>query len=354
MHQPIRFAIVGCGYIGQRHAAIIRQNPDAQLVAMADTNPSLRKAIEATYQVPFFESMEEMLAAGLPIDVVNICSPNWVHTSQSLLALDSGYHVVCEKPMGLSKTACQQVYTRSLDTQKLFACVMQNRYSPPAIWLKELLENRVLGDIYMVQINCYWNRDERYYKKDGWKGRQHEDGGTLFTQFSHFVDMMYWLFGDIKNIQASFADFNHSELTDFEDSGMVQFEFEQGGMGSFHYSTAVWSKNMESSLTIVAEKGSVRVGGQYFNTVEYCHIKDYTLPELAPTLPPNEYGTHQGSAANHEFVIANVIDTLRNKSRVTTNAHEGMKVVDIIERIYALRNLPKLNAALLSSDKFIS
>ncbi len=343
MHQPIRFAVVGCGYIGKRHAAIIRQHPDARLVAMADTNTSLRKEIEENLQVPFYRSLEEMLALCEEVDVINICTPNGAHTSQSLLALEKGYHVVCEKPMGLSRQACEQVYLKSLEKQKLFACVMQNRYSPPALWLKELLENGVLGKIYMVQINCYWNRDERYYKGGGWKGQQQEDGGTLFTQFSHFVDMMYWLFGDIHSIQGSFADFNHQALTDFEDSGMVQFEFEKGGMGSFHYSTAVWNKNMESSLTIIAEKGSVRVGGQYFNTVEYCHIKDYVMPALAPTLPPNEYGTHQGSASNHEFVIANVIDTLRQTSNVTTNAHEGMKVVDIIERIYALRDMSKLN-----------
>ena len=148
-----------------------------------------------------------------------------------------------------------------------------------------MVESGKLGQIYMVQLNCYWNRDERYYKPGGWHGDAALDGGTLFTQFSHFIDIMYWLFGDICNIQTRFADFNHEKLTAFEDSGFVNFNFVNGGMGSLSYSTAVWNKNLESSMLIVAENGSVKIGGQYMNEVEYCHIKGYEMPELAPTNP---------------------------------------------------------------------
>lgn len=214
---------------------------------------------------------------------------------------------------------------------------MQNRYSPPSLWLKEVVEKKILGDVFMVQLNCYWNRDDRYYKPDNWKGTQDLDGGTLFTQFSHWVDIMYWLFGDIKNIQAKFADFNHTHSTDFEDSGFVSFDFINGGMGSINYSTAVWDKNLESSLTIIGSKGSIKVGGQYMDQVEVCHIKDYAMPQLAETNPANEYGAYKGSANNHNFVIENVINTLTGKNRIATNALEGLKVVGIIERIYALR-----------------
>jgi predicted dehydrogenase len=189
----------------------------------------------------------------------------------------------------------------------------------------------------MVQLNCYWNRDERYYKAGGWKGTQDLDGGTLFTQFSHWVDIMYWLFGDIKNIQAKFADFNHQTSTAFEDSGFVSFDFVNGGMGSINYSTAVWDKNLESSLTIVGSKGSIKVGGQYMDVVETCNIKDYVMPTLADTNPANDYGAYKGSANNHHNVIENVVNTLTGKNKITTNALEGLKVVDIIERIYALR-----------------
>ena len=190
----------------------------------------------------------------------------------------------------------------------------------------------------MVQLNCYWNRDDRYYKKGGWKGNQQLDGGTLFTQFSHFIDIMYWLFGDITEIQAKFNDFNHANTTEFEDSGFVNFRFINGGMGSINYSTAVWDSNLESSLTIIGSKGSVKVGGQYMNEVEVCNIQDYEMPELKPTNPGNDYGAYKGSAANHNYVIKNVIDTLKGRTTATTNALEGLKVVEIIERIYKVRN----------------
>jgi predicted dehydrogenase len=210
------------------------------------------------------------------------------------------------------------------------------------MWLKEMIDEKRLGKIYMVEINCYWNRDERYYSKGNWKGTADLDGGTLFTQFSHFIDIMYWLFGDIENISGRFADFNHKGITDFEDTGIVTFDFVNEGVGSINYSTSVWDQNLESSITIIGEKGSIKVGGQYMNNVEYCHVEGYKMPELAEASPANDYGTYKGSAANHHFVIQNVIDTIKNRNVATTNALEGLKVVDIIERIYKERNLNKI------------
>ena len=290
------------------------------------------------FNVPFFNSIEDLLSENLDIDVVNICTPNGLHAEQSIKALEAGKHVVCEKPMGLSKEKCEQVIFKALQVSKQVFCVMQNRYSPPSEWLKSIVENGTLGKTFMVQLNCYWNRDNRYYKKGGWKGTQELDGGTLYTQFSHFIDIMYWLFGDIDNIQGKFADFIHQESTDFEDSGFISFDFINGGMGCINYSTAVANQNLESSITIVGEKGSIKVGGQYMNEVEVCNIKDYEMPKLKESNPANDYGPYKGSAANHNYVIKNVIDTLKGRTSATTNALEGLKVVEIIERIYKLRN----------------
>ena len=195
-----------------------------------------------------------------------------------------------------------------------------------------------MGKIFMVQLNCYWNRDARYYKKGGWKGTQELDGGTLYTQFSHFIDIMYWLFGDIDNIEGKFNDFTHQDSTDFEDSGFVSFDFVNGGMGCLNYSTAIANQNLESSMTIIGEKGSVKIGGQYMNDVEICNIKDYEMPVLAASNPANDYGPYKGSAANHNYVISNVIDGVMGRKSPTTNALEGLKVVEIIERIYKVRN----------------
>jgi predicted dehydrogenase len=253
----------------------------------------------------------------------------------AIACLNAGKHVVIEKPMALSKADAEAVIYKALQKSRLVFGVMQNRYSPPSVWLKEMIETGKLGAIYMAQINCFWNRDARYYKPGNWHGTKDLDGGTLFTQFSHFIDIMYWLLGDIKNINGRFYDFNHQETTDFEDSGLVTFDFINGGAGTLQYSTSVWDQNLESSLTLIGEKGSIKVAGQYMNEVVYCHVQDYTMPQLAPSNPPNDYGPYKGSAANHVYVIENAVDVLKGRSAITTNALEGLKVVEIIERIYA-------------------
>lgn len=327
----IKFAVVGAGHIGKRHADIIQLHAGAELVGICEIDAAQKNNVGS---IPFFQSLEEMLNASMDIDVVSICSPNGLHAEHALQALEKGKHVVIEKPMALTKSDCEKVIFKALQVQRQVFCVMQNRYSPPSVWIKELVEKNALGRIYMVHIDCFWNRDERYYKEHKWKGSSHLDGGTLFTQFSHFVDMMYWLFGDITNIQSRFRDFNHATQTAFEDSGSVLFDFLTGGIGTINFSTAVRNTNFESTMTIIAENGTVKLGGQYMNEVYYCDIKDYTMPELAASNPANDYGAYKGSAANHGFIIQNVVDTLNGQTNITTNALEGMKVVDIIERIY--------------------
>jgi UDP-N-acetyl-2-amino-2-deoxyglucuronate dehydrogenase len=340
MNEKIRFVIIGTGHIGKRHAEMIERNPEAELVGLIDTLPKESLNLEK-FNVPFFNSLKSFFDSGIAVDVVNICTPNGYHASLALLALEHKKHVVIEKPMALNKADAEKVIFKALHANRQVFCVMQNRYSPPSVWLKEILNQGILGKIYMVQVNCFWNRDDRYYKPNaltgrpsGWHGTKDLDGGTLFTQFSHFIDLMYWYFGDITNIHSRLKDYKHEKTTDFEDSGFISFDFTEGGMGSLNYSTAVWDKNLESSITIVAENGSVKIGGQYMNEVEYCHIRDYTMPELAATNPGNDYGAYKGSAQNHNFVIENIVDVLNNRKSISVNALEGLKVVEIIERIY--------------------
>ncbi len=333
----VKFAVIGCGKIGKRHAQMIKKNPEAQLVALCDIKP--KKILEIDdFDVPFFSSIDELLSSDIDIDVVNICTPNGLHAEHSLKALNKNKNIVCEKPMTLSKASAEKIIYKALQVSKQVFLVMQNRYSPPSVWIKNVIDKKLMGDIYMVQINCYWNRDEKYYKNSDWKGSKNLDGGTLFTQFSHFIDIMYWLFGDIKNIQAKFGDFKHKNITEFEDSGFVSFDFVNQGMGCINYSTGIWNKNFESSMTIIGSKGTVKIGGQYMDKVDYCDIENYKIPKLSPSNPANDYGDYKGSAANHHFIIQNVIDTLKGRATITTNALEGLKIVDIIEKIYALKD----------------
>lgn len=314
---------------------MVAGNDESELLAIVDTDESKRSEAKTAYpSIEVFDSIESLIASGLVSDVVNICTPNGYHARQAIQMLDNKSHVVIEKPMGLTRQECEEVIFKSLQVSRHVFCVKQNRYSPSSKWLKEVVEKDLLGKINMVQLSCYWNRDARYYKPGGWKGTQDLDGGVLFTQFSHFIDIMYWLFGDIQNIVSKSTNFNHQGATEFNDSGVVQFEFINGGFGSINYSTSIWNKNFESSIIVIGEKGTVKVSGQYMDQLEYCHIEDYEMPELDPPNPPNDYGDYKGSAANHHYVIENVINVLTGKSQISTNALEGMKVVEMIERIH--------------------
>jgi predicted dehydrogenase len=332
----IKFAVIGCGHIGKRHAEMISRNEESELVALIDIKEKSTLGIEK-YDCAFFNDLDSFLQSEVAadVDVVNIATPNGYHADYAMKCLDAKKHLVIEKPMALNKQDAEKVIYKALNVHKQVFAVMQNRYSPPSEWIKSVIDSGILGKIFMVQLNCYWNRDDRYYKPGNWHGSKELDGGTLFTQFSHFIDLLYWLFGDIENIKSRFTNFNHAHLTEFvEDSGVISFDFVNGGLGCMNFSTSIWDKNLESSMTIIAEHGSVKIGGQYMDKVEVCHIKDYEMPELAPTNPGNDYGAYKGSAANHHYVIENVVDVLKNRSTITTNALEGLKVVDIIERMY--------------------
>jgi predicted dehydrogenase len=333
MKPPIRFAVIGLGHIGKRHVEMISRHSDAVLVSLCDNDPGIQNG-NYVHQVPVYAELDKLLMDGPEFDVLAIATPNGSHASIALKALAAAKHVIIEKPMALNSEDALNIINQAEKFNKKVFCVMQNRYSPPSQWIKSLMDDHILGGIYLVQINCYWNRDERYYTGKNWRGDLMQDGGTLFTQFSHFIDMMYWLFGDITNIQSKFNDFNHKNLSAFEDSGLIQFDFLSGGMGSISYSTSVWDSNMESSITVIGEKGSLKIGGQYMNEIEFCHIENYTMPVLEKSSPANDYGAYKGSAANHHFVYQNVLDVLKNDMKIDTNAKDGLKVVEIIERIY--------------------
>ncbi|MDZ4824033.1 MAG: Gfo/Idh/MocA family oxidoreductase [Flavobacteriales bacterium] len=342
----IKFGIIGAGHIGKRHAEMIERNEDSQLVAMCDVRS--KEDCLVPYDVPFFNDVDQMLKEGPAMDAVCVCTPNGLHAAHSLAVLQTQRHLVIEKPMALTRADCEKIIYTALNVHRQIFCVMQNRYSPPSEWIKSVIGGGILGSIFLVSINCYWNRDARYYKKPNWKGYKELDGGTLFTQFSHFIDIMYWLFGDITNIQSRFRDFNHKLLTEFEDTGIVSFDFVNGGIGNINFSTSIRQTNFESSMTIIGENGTVKIGGQYLNEVEYCNIADYTMPKLKAANPANDYGDYKGSAANHVYIIENVINTLKGQTNITTNALEGLKVVDIIERIY--QSSPRVEKMLLEAS----
>lgn len=339
LHPPVGFAVIGYGHIGKKHAENIQLNSNARLLGIFDSDPIKQEEIKNN-QIHSFDQFNELLNHP-QIQVVCICTPNGLHSQHALEVLNHHKHVIIEKPMTLSKLDANKIIETSNKVKKHVFCVMQNRYSPVATWLKEVINNKILGEIYSVSVLCAWNRDERYYKPNHWHGNLQLDGGPLFTQFSHFVDLIYWLFGKIEVNHSEFYNFNHHKLTQFEDSGFFSFNSPnfQKLKGLFQYTTSVFDSNFESSIHIIAENGTIKVGGQYMNEVQYCHIKNYDLPNLEPAPPPNLYDGYQGSASNHHFVIENAIDSILGKTSPKTTANEGKDVVSIIESAYQKRIL---------------
>lgn len=330
----IRFAVVGYGHIGRRHAALIRAHPGAELVAVCDVEPVVTED-----RLPYFAELTILLSE-VEFDVACICTPNGLHASQAIACLRAGRHVLIEKPMALTVAECDTVIAAALANGRQVFGVMQNRYSPASAWLKQLVTEGRLGRVLQVHLDCFWNRDARYYfSADGaphpWHGDTQLDGGVLFTQFAHFIDLLCWTFGEVRVAAAHFANQTHGGIHTFADTGMVHLRLADDAVGSLNFSTSIWDRNFESTLTVIGTAGTVKLGGQYMNELRYCHVRAITAPALPPTAPPNDYGPYQGSAANHHFVIDNVVAVLNGHAVVATTAEEGRAVVDLIQRIYA-------------------
>ena len=331
MSTKIKFGIVGSGRIAQRHAEHIHAL--GELVAVCDIDPDKARTLADKYRVKWFGTMDEMLTACPEIEVISVCTPNGLHAEHSIKALKAGRHVLCEKPMALTVPDCSAMINTAERSNKRLFIVKQNRFNPPVEAVKNLIDEGKLGKIYSVQLNCFWNRNEDYYK-NSWKGTKDLDGGTLYTQFSHFIDLLYWFVGDVESVSARTGNFHHQGLIEFEDTGMVILKFLSGAIGTINYTVNAYKKNMEGSLTIFAEKGTVKIGGQYLNELEYQSLEGDVISNLPPGNPPNNYGQYFGSMSNHDKVYQNLISVLNGNGSIATSGMEGLKTVEIIEKIY--------------------
>ncbi len=329
---PVKFAIIGCGNIAQRHARHISKT--GKLQAVCDILSQRARDLADQYNCRPFDNLSDLLRSAPEVDVVAICTPNGLHAEHTIASLEAGKHVLCEKPMALSVKDCREMVNTAKRTGKNLMIVKQNRFNPPVMALKQLLDENKLGKIFNIQLNCFWNRNEAYYRGSDWKGKRAMDGGPLFMQFSHFIDLLYWLAGPLKNASMIKRNFMHREWIEFEDTGGVLLEFENGAIGTLNFTLNSYEKNMEGSITLFGEKGTVKIGGQYLNTLEYQHIEDYRISDVNEHRPPNDYGFYQGSMSNHDKVYQNVIDVLTNDAHITVDGMEGMKTIEMIEKIY--------------------
>lgn len=327
----IRFAIIGCGRIAQRHAEHIQKT--GKLQAVCDIIPERADKLAELHQCKAYYSIDDLLQQEKDIEVIAVASPNGLHCEHTIKSLRAGKHVLCEKPMAIRVHDCGEMIKEAEKANRRLFIVKQNRFNPPVQEVKKLIDQGVLGNILSVQLSCFWNRNEAYYR-DSWKGTLALDGGTLYTQFSHFIDLLYWMFGDVKTVRAFTGNAHHKGVIEFEDQGVVILDFYSGPIGTIHYTVNSYEKNMEGSLTIFGNKGTVKIGGQYLNELEYQHIKDYEIKDLPKGNPPNMYGTYVGSMSNHDKVYQNIVEVLTGKGSIATNGFEGLKTVEIIDKIY--------------------
>lgn len=330
----VKIGIIGCGRIAQRHAHHILNTQGLQLMAVCDIIQERANQLADTYMVRSYNEVQQLLEKETDVDLISVCTPNGLHATHSILALQAGKHVLCEKPMAINVQDCGLMVHAAERANKRLFVVKQNRFNPPVIAVKQLLEEGRLGRIYSLQLNCFWNRNKNYYA-DSWKGTLALDGGTLYTQFSHFIDLLYYLIGDVKNLEAYGANFHHQGIIEFEDTGVVILEFYSGTIGTVNYTVNSYGKNMEGSLTLFGEKGTVKIGGQYLNELEYQNIEGVEIKDLPQGNTPNNYGEYQGSMSNHDKIYENLVEVLMNGGAIATNMFEGMKTVEIIDKIYS-------------------
>lgn len=328
----MNFAIIGCGRIAQRHAAHISKH--GKLIAVCDIVKEKADTLGNEYQSNVFYNIDDLLNSNLNIDIVAVCSPNGLHADHSIKSLNNGFNVLCEKPVAINThDAGEMIKAAEKNNKRLFA-IKQNRFNPPVLAIKKALDENRFGKLLSVQLSCFWNRNEDYYN-NSWKGTKDLDGGTLFTQFSHFIDLLYWLIGDVEEVEAYISNSNHQNIIEFEDSGVVILKFKNNAIGTINYTVNSFGKNMEGSLTIFGEKGTAKIGGQYINELEYQNFEDYSIQDLPAGNTANNYGKYLGSMSNHDKIYENLMDVLLNGASINTNIFDALKTVEIIEKIYS-------------------
>ena len=324
-----RVALVGCGRISRNHFEAIARVDGLTLSAVCDVVPERAKAAGEGQGVPWFTSYERMLAeAGM--DAVAICTPSGLHPQHGVIAAGQGRHVLTEKPMAISLEAADQLVQACDAAGVHLFVVKQNRLNPPIQLLKRAVDKGRFGRLYMANVTVRWTRPQDYYDAEPWRGTWEFDGGAIMNQASHYVDLMQWLVGPVESVMAKTA--TQARRIEAEDSGVALLKFRSGALGVIEVTVLTYPRNLEGSITILGEKGSVKVGGTAVNRVDTWLFAEYDdddkLVEAANTNPPNVYGF------GHEGYYRNLITVLRGDARPDTDGRAGRKSLELILGIY--------------------
>jgi len=326
----IRIGLLGCGRISKNHFEAIAKLPDAEIVACCDLLEDRAREAANLYSIPFWTTNYEDMLQRKDIDLISICTPSGLHPQHGIMAAIAGKQVLSEKPMGVRlKDADELIKACDQNKVKLFV-VMQNRLNPPIKLLKKAIDKGRFGQIYMITINVFWTRPQDYYEMANWRGTWEFDGGAFMNQSSHYVDLLQWLGGPVESVIAH-ADTLARDI-ETEDSGAAVFKFRKGAIGSINVTMLTYPKNLEGSITVIGETGTVKIGGIAVNKVLHWEFSKYDDDdknvEGSATNPDSVYGF------GHLGYYRNVLDTLTNGAIPATDGRAGRKSLELIEAIY--------------------
>jgi UDP-N-acetyl-2-amino-2-deoxyglucuronate dehydrogenase len=328
--RKIRIGIVGCGRISVNHFGSIEKHGDElELVAICDIDPVVLIEHAEKYKVPAYLNLEEMLETE-ELDLVALCTPSGIHSNQTILAAKHRVHVMTEKPMATRwddgvrmVKACDEYDVR------LFV-VKQNRRNTTLQLLKRAVTEKRFGKIHMVHLNVFWTRPQSYYDQGkGWRGTWEFDGGAFMNQASHYVDLLEWLIGSVEKVQSMMSTTRDIEV---EDTGVLNVKWRNGALGSMSVTMLTYPENLEGSITILGEKGTVRIGGVAVNDIQIWQFEE--PQDYDQQIQSANYETTSVYGFGHPLYYRNVIDVLRGEAEPETDGREGLKSLELLIAAY--------------------
>jgi len=328
--RPVRFAVIGCGRIAQNHFEALKKHANrAELVAVCDIEPeALAAAVEKTRAKPY-ENLQAVLANS-DADVVVLTTPSGLHAEQAVLAAASSRHIVSEKPMATRWQDGLRMVKACDDAGVRLFVVKQNRRNSTLQLVKRAIDKGRFGRVYMVNINVFWTRGQEYYDAAAWRGTWEFDGGALMNQASHYVDLLDWLIGPIESLQAYTATLARN--IEVEDTAVISLRWRSGALGSMNVTMLTYPKNLEGSITIIGEKGTVRIGGLAVNEIQHWQFAepDADDGEIAAA----SYQTTSVYGFGHPLYYDNVISVMRGEAEPETDGREGLKSLEVLVAAY--------------------
>ena len=329
-NRMIRIAIVGCGRISKNHFSSIEEHSeDIQLVSICDTDPTVLKKHQKEYNVNAYSSLEGMLKTE-ELDLIALCTPSGVHSEQAIMIANFGINVLTEKPMATRWADGLEMVKACDKAGKFLFVVKQNRRNATLQLLKQAIDEKRFGRIYMVQINVFWTRPQEYYDSAKWRGTWELDGGAFMNQASHYVDLIEWLIGPVDSVQAMTA--TQARDIEVEDTGVMNIRWRSGALGSMNVTMLTYPKNYEGSITVIGEKGTVRIGGVAVNEIKQWEFNDKR--DYDDQVQSASYKTTSVYGFGHVLYYQNVIDVLNKKKAPEIDGREGLKSLEVLIAAY--------------------